>query len=297
MHSIAKNTTIQPLSEEYIARDEHGRIVGRAAMVYDPEQGFIQFAPPENSQEAQHPTDEDDSLGANERYQALLKDVYVAALAALPDTGERLEKALDLVQGGHITLGREPHTYRVKGLTSGTLRTVGFQTCTCEDFARAPGNWCKHRLAVALYRRSLQRFYHTDNPSLDAPEPVMLVPAPPAPLHPDLEAAIIERHSFDARGTRAIRYAGLLLLAKQRGLASIQASWTYNDAGLSLATATATFADGSHYTDCGDATPENVTALVKPHFRRMALTRAKARALRDALGIDMVSFEELGEGA
>jgi hypothetical protein len=32
---------------------------------------------------------------------------------------------------------------------------------------------------------------------------------------------------------------------------------------------------------------------VKPHWRRMAGTRAKARALRDALNIAMVAVEEL----
>ena len=31
------------------------------------------------------------------------------------------------------------------------------------------------------------------------------------------------------------------------------------------------------------------------HFRRVALTRAKSRALRDALNIDLVTVEELGK--
>ena len=45
--------------------------------------------------------------------------------------------------------------------------------------------------------------------------------------------------------------------------------------------------------DCGDATPSNVNDKVAPHFARVALTRAKARALRDALDIEMCSVEEL----
>lgn len=45
----------------------------------------------------------------------------------------------------------------------------------------------------------------------------------------------------------------------------------------------------------GDATPANVTRKVAPHFRRVALTRAKARVLRDALGVDLAAVEELSD--
>jgi hypothetical protein len=49
------------------------------------------------------------------------------------------------------------------------------------------------------------------------------------------------------------------------------------------------------FTECGDATPDHVNRKVAPHFRRCALTRAAARALRLALGLDMVAVEELAE--
>jgi len=48
------------------------------------------------------------------------------------------------------------------------------------------------------------------------------------------------------------------------------------------------------YTGIGDANPKNVGANIAPHFIRMAETRAKARALRDALNVGMVTVEELG---
>lgn len=43
----------------------------------------------------------------------------------------------------------------------------------------------------------------------------------------------------------------------------------------------------------GDATPKNVNNMIAPHIVRMAETRAKGRALRDALNIAECLHEEL----
>ena len=92
-----------------------------------------------------------------------------------------------------------------------------------------------------------------------------------------------------------MRFAGLLQMAHERGLVALTAAWTYNDGELSLAHAVATFADGKRFEEAGDATPANTNRKVAVHFRRVELTRAKARALCDALGVDLVAVEELGE--
>lgn len=93
-------------------------------------------------------------------------------------------------------------------------------------------------------------------------------------------------------------YAGLLDLAHRSGLLdiltevvqcpSVANGWT------AIMACRAVFERGT-FTGIGDANPENTSALVAPHYIRIAETRAKGRALRDALNIDMVTREELGD--
>ena len=97
------------------------------------------------------------------------------------------------------------------------------------------------------------------------------------------------------KGKAFIQYGGLLSLAQQRGLVSLKAEFISVTAELALARAEAVFADGQTYVGCADATPGNVGATVRPHFPRIALTHAKSRVLRDALGVTLVAIEELGD--
>jgi hypothetical protein len=95
-------------------------------------------------------------------------------------------------------------------------------------------------------------------------------------------------------GKPHIRYVGLLAMAHTKGLVSLKAHFISVTPKLALAEAV--FTDGTAYSECADATPQNVPAHIRPHFPRMALTRAKARALRDALNVAMVAVEELEGG-
>ena len=85
-------------------------------------------------------------------------------------------------------------------------------------------------------------------------------------------------------------------MAHEQGLTELGSGFFSVSETLVIVFARATFKDGRKFWDAGDATPNNIHQQVKAHFPRVALTRAKARVLRDALNIGMVSVEELNEG-
>ena len=92
-------------------------------------------------------------------------------------------------------------------------------------------------------------------------------------------------------------YAGVLARAHEEGLTSITTELVqvpHPDNGMvAIVTAKVVTTKGT-FTGIGDANPDNVGRKIVPHLIRMAETRAKVRALRDAVNIGMVSLEELG---
>lgn len=108
---------------------------------------------------------------------------------------------------------------------------------------------------------------------------------------------------YVAHGKSVPTYGALLELAHKCGLAGIKTMLVQAPAptngGLAIVHATAVFVvDGafSDYTGLGDASVSNVGRGVAPHIVRVAETRAKARALRDALCITDAAIEEMGGG-
>jgi len=97
-----------------------------------------------------------------------------------------------------------------------------------------------------------------------------------------------------------VTYQGLLSKAHDEGLKSIKTTLIQNpseDNGrVAIAHAEIETSRGV-FQGYGDASPGNVNPFIVPHLIRMAETRAKARALRDAVNVGVVSFEELdGDG-
>jgi len=239
--------------------------------------------------------DADDSMQAHQQWLDAVNATVERAHAAMPTHKERIERALALVLDGHVTHNADG-SFEVKSQSqrgSKKYRVQGW--CECPDARRVSDGMCKHLLATFLYRRAHRLLQEPAAPSTDqAEEPQTAEPTLTIELDPQ-QCAIDPKHIITIQGKPFVRYAGLLQMALERGLVSLTATWTYNDVELSLAHAVAIFADGRRFEESGDASPSNCTRMVSVHFRRVALTRAKARVLRDALGVDLVAVEELSD--
>ncbi len=98
-------------------------------------------------------------------------------------------------------------------------------------------------------------------------------------------------------GTKEVAlYKGLLAKAHTEGLSRIKTLLsqipTDENGRTAISKALVVTSKGT-FEAIGDASPENVPPHIRPHLIRMAETRAKARALRDAVNIGVVSLEEL----
>ena len=107
---------------------------------------------------------------------------------------------------------------------------------------------------------------------------------------------INERFVINLQGKSYVTYEGLLDLAHQKNLKSLEVEIIQfpnkenNMTAICKARATT---EDEVYTDVGDASPQSVNANIAPHLIRMASTRAKARVLRDLTNIGMTAVEEL----
>src|SRR5438874_1815871 len=100
---------------------------------------------------------------------------------------------------------------------------------------------------------------------------------------------IVER-----QGNTFVLYAGLLDQAHAEGLKSIRTTLVQTPSELNGQTAIVTAeveTSRGTFAGLGDASPGNVNRMIVPHLLRMAETRAKARALRDAINVGMCALE------
>ena len=155
--------------------------------------------------------------------------------------------------------------------------------CCCGDYAknikRDPDFKCKHILAVfnAVPNREIEGavFLEKHAPKLD------------------------ERWITKIEGKEFVKYPGLLDLAHQHGLSSIEVEIaqmpTKENGNFAVCRATVMSKIGETYIDIGDANPGNCSSKVSKHLLRMASTRSIARALRSYTNVGMTALEELAD--
>jgi hypothetical protein len=102
------------------------------------------------------------------------------------------------------------------------------------------------------------------------------------------------------QGKQYVLFAGLLDEAHSRGLKGIDTELIQvpdeSNGNVAVIKATVQMEDGRMFSGIGDASPDNVGRNIAPHIIRMAETRAKARALRDAVNVGATALEELSDG-
>lgn len=121
---------------------------------------------------------------------ALLRDLALRAHAALPLANGRIDRAVEIVASGGVT--PSTHGYLVRSQAHpGSLYPVN-GVCVCHDASTAPhGGICKHRAAVALYRRAIEALAAVEaqpappteplTPALPPQETPPAIPLPEAP--------------------------------------------------------------------------------------------------------------------
>ena len=155
------------------------------------------------------------------------------------------------------------------------------EQCTCLDYQRNsptdPNFRCKHLMAILNCvpdGGEKKAFLRKRQPKLD------------------------ERFIKNIEGKDFVLYAGLLDLAHQKGMTSMEVEILQfpnkENGNMAIIKAFAESKLGESFSDVGDANPENCNFKVAKHLLRMASTRAKARALRDFTNIGMTCLEELG---
>lgn len=110
-----------------------------------------------------------------------------------------------------------------------------------------------------------------------------------------------DEYKIDLKGKEHVQYPGLLDLAHERGLISIDTELlqipTEQNGNVAIAKATVLMkgeGEPKRFSGIGDASPANVSRNIAPHAIRMAETRAKARSLRDAVNVGGDIEEEIG---
>jgi hypothetical protein len=134
---------------------------------------------------------------------ATVHAVAQKAHEALPLANGRIAKAVKIVLSGGVTLFPDGRAVVASQSRPSIAYSVNGR-CECTDAPTAPGQWCKHRIAAALLKRTQDALAHPAAPFEDLP--AVELPTP---------AGLDVRFLTYLHGKAFVRYAGLL--ARQLG--------------------------------------------------------------------------------
>ncbi len=231
---------------------------------------------------------------ARKAFREAVEAVADKARTALPELNGRVERAIQIILNGDLSITPDGEgTIASQSNGNGAYAVGKGEFCSCKDHPKAPKFLCKHILAYHIYRKSVALAKQKLEAQAESPRPEAMSPESPVEASGTTTAPIPAQFLTTIHGKQFVQYAGLLTMAHERGLVNLSAHFISVTDTIALAEATAEFADGKTFMEGADASPSNVNAKIRPHFPRMALTRAKARALRDALNISMAAVEEM----
>ena len=124
---------------------------------------------------------------ARAAWREAVAEIADKARAKLPECNGRVDSAVKIVLAGDVELLPDG-TAKVASQSNGAAEYLVVNgECTCKDFAKAPHNFCKHRLSAAIARRAQE----LTKAKLDAPATSQPTPAQPdAPTAPLPEAPV-----------------------------------------------------------------------------------------------------------
>src|SRR5918911_1889982 len=124
---------------------------------------------------------------ARQAWREAVAEIAEKAKATLPDCAGRVDRAVQIVLNHDVEL-LEDGTAKVASQSHGTTKYfVVNGGCTCPDFAKAPSNWCKHRIAAGIQKRAVvyarQKLAQLNGTS-NGQAPLARQPAPVQPAAP-----------------------------------------------------------------------------------------------------------------
>src|SRR2546421_3949532 len=127
---------------------------------------------------------------ARKAWREAVAEIAEKAKATLPDCAGRVDRAVQIVLNHDVEL-LEDGKAKVASQSNGQVvyHLVNGE-CTCKDYAKAPSNWCKHRIAAGLYKRALALVQHKLAQGNGASNGQTTAAAAPAPASAQADAPV-----------------------------------------------------------------------------------------------------------